>query len=286
MTTFSPTGGLPRTVLRLHRTGLVVWTVFVTATLAALMWLNTVIADRARDLEARCRDVDVCVIPLGFDYGEPLSLVSTVVCYSFLAVAAFAGGALVGRELESGTAHLAWTQGVTPARWLAAKLGVPALAMIVSGTVLVLTFRWGWQANRDLATGDAWSHADTFVALGPATIAYGLCALAVGTLTGLLLRRSLAALSVSFVAMWVLHFYVEHYRHALWPTVSRIDSDDIALPDRAWSVSGWSDSAGRHVVYHPESHFWPLHLMETGIVLTAAALSTVAAFAVLRRRTV
>jgi hypothetical protein len=36
---------------------------------------------------------------------------------------------------------------------------------------------------------------------------------------------------------------------------------------------------------HPASHFWPLQLVETGIVLAVAALATAAAFALLRRRT-
>jgi hypothetical protein len=35
--------------------------------------------------------------------------------------------------------------------------------------------------------------------------------------------------------------------------------------------------------YHPASHFWPLQLVETGIVLLLAALATFAAFRVLRR---
>ncbi|WP_328781827.1 hypothetical protein OHT68_25010 [Streptomyces canus] len=35
----------------------------------------------------------------------------------------------------------------------------------------------------------------------------------------------------------------------------------------------------------PPSHFWPLHLVETGVVLTVTALATTAAFRLLRRRT-
>ncbi|MCZ7459444.1 hypothetical protein [Streptomyces sp. WMMC940] len=35
---------------------------------------------------------------------------------------------------------------------------------------------------------------------------------------------------------------------------------------------------------HPPSHFWPIQLVETGIVLALAAVATYAAFRVLRRR--
>jgi hypothetical protein len=38
-------------------------------------------------------------------------------------------------------------------------------------------------------------------------------------------------------------------------------------------------------VYHPDSHFWPLHLVETGIVLAVTAAATAAAFRLLHRRT-
>ena len=39
----------------------------------------------------------------------------------------FWGAPLVARELETGTYRLAWTQGVTRKRWLAAKLGLVGL---------------------------------------------------------------------------------------------------------------------------------------------------------------
>lgn len=36
---------------------------------------------------------------------------------------------------------------------------------------------------------------------------------------------------------------------------------------------------------HPASHYWPLQLVETGIVLALTALACWACFALLRRRT-
>ncbi|MGW4054034.1 ABC transporter permease [Streptomyces sp. NPDC004779] len=40
----------------------------------------------------------------------------------------------------------------------------------------------------------------------------------------------------------------------------------------------------QYIDYHPESHFWPMQLIETGIVLAIAALAALAAFRVLRAR--
>lgn len=41
---------------------------------------------------------------------------------------------------------------------------------------------------------------------------------------------------------------------------------------------------GHYVDHHPASHFWPLQLVETGIVLALAAGCAFAAFQVVRRR--
>lgn len=137
--------------------------------------------------------------------------------------------------------------------------------------MFVPVYRWAWSAHRDLM-GDDWSFPDVFAARGPVVVAYGLCALAVGTLAALLLRRSLPALAVAVTVMIVLNRCAERYREDFWPTAGSGKA----------SPALWQTRSGG---YHPASHFWPLHLVETGIVLTVTALATTAAFRVLRRRT-
>jgi hypothetical protein len=254
---------LPRLVLRLHRTALIVWSVFVLGAVGGLVWLTEVRADVVRAELKSCPVLTRYCDPLygpSSDYAGYLSWISTLAYYSFWGVAAWAGASLIGRELESGTARLAWTQGVTPTRWLTVKLAVPALVLTIGGTLFVFVFRWAWAAHRDLVTGD-WTFNDAFAARGPALVAWSLCALAVGTLTALLLRRSLPALAVSVAVMITLNQYMEKHRTDLWPK---------------------KPSSGGE---HPASHFWPMNLIETGILLTIAALTTTAAFWTLRRRT-
>ena len=311
----SAVAGLPRTVLRLHRTALIVWGAFIGAAIVWLVWLNEVTVDSVHAVLAGCDDTKgFCSnVAAELDYSEPTGWIGACVCYSFLAVAAWAGSSLIGRELENGTAHLAWTQGVSPTRWLAAKLTMPALALVLGGTALVLAFRWGWGAHRDLM-GDDWTFDDVFVARGPLTVAYALCALAVGTLTALALRRTLPALGVSFAAMWILNLVLQFNRTSLRPAVTRVSASPFELSNSVWQVEngtltdghrteGFAHSTcdgtasevkrciddlgidGYYAVYHPQSHFWPLHLMETGIVLAVAATATAAAFWLLHRRT-
>ena len=233
--------GLTWTVLRLHRTALIVWAVFVLGSVGYLVWLTEVTADSVHATTAWGA------------YSGPMGWISTFFHYSFWAVAAWAGGSLIGRELESGTARLAWTQSVTPTRWLAVKLAMPALLIVLGGAVFVPVYRWAWSAHRDLM-GDDWSFPDVFAARGPAVVAYGLCALAVGALAGLVLRQSLPALGLAVAVMVVLNRSVERHREDFWPRPS-------------------------------PSQFWPTHLMETGILLTLTALTTTTTFWLLHRRT-
>ncbi|MEU1178029.1 hypothetical protein ABZ464_10320 [Streptomyces sp. NPDC005820] len=309
--------GTARTVLRLHRTALVLWTLVVIGLSGFLVWLGTVAADDERAAMEACDRAgqDLCDTTFsgwsGFASG--MGLIGLFLTYSFIAVAAFAGGALIGRELENGTAHLAWTQGISPVRWLTAKLAVPALVLTTSTTALVLLHRWVWDGNRDLLYDD-WM-GEAFPTRGPAAVAYVLCALAVGALSGFLLRRPLPALAVATGATWALSFVLALYRGSLWPTVTSTSTTDGEpyLPDSAWQMASGALVHGRpanveywrceggdaemrrclddlgvtgyYTSYHPESHYWPLQLMETGIVLAVAALATAAAYWLVRRRT-
>jgi hypothetical protein len=54
----------------------------------------------------------------------------------------FWGAPLITRELEAGTMRLAWTQGVTRARWLAVKLGLAGLASMAAAGLLSLMVTW------------------------------------------------------------------------------------------------------------------------------------------------
>ncbi|WUR81220.1 hypothetical protein OG967_21540 [Streptomyces phaeochromogenes] len=274
-----PVNGLPWAVLRLHRAALVVWGTFMLAALGALVWEAGINADSVRNRIAACgHDPGPCRIRAVFDYGGSMGWASTLVYYSFFAVAAFAAGALIGRELENGTAQLAWTQSVSPTRWLAVTLAVPAVLLVAGGTVFVFVFRWAWAANRDLM-GDDWTFNDVFAARGPALVAYGLCGLGVGALAGVVLRRSLPALGVACGAMYLVNHNLEKYREDLWPAVTPAPAKGVEMSQDVWQIG---DGTGR---FHPRSHYWPMHLVETGIALGVAVLATGAAFWVLRRRT-
>lgn len=256
-------------VWRVHRWALLVWCAYVLLMVGWMLWLHFVEGAKVRAEVWACRKQPGGCIDIGsvFDYSMGLSWVGTLVSYFSYGVAAWAGASLTGHELERGTAQLTWVQSVTPVRWLTAKLAVPAVALTLGTTVLVLVYRWAWSSNRDFL-GDEWHYNDPFVNRGPALLAYALCALAVGALAGLALKRALAALTVAVGFTLWFHLYLDKHWPDLWPATTL----------KPTGGSRWPED-------HPASHFWPLHLMTTGVILAVAALATAAAFWLLRRRT-
>ena len=293
--------GLVWVVLRTHRTALIFWSLALIAATAVLVWMYA-IGDEARPAYGGCAEPPTDGLPscAAIDaitaddiYANGIALVTTALSYVIFPVAAWAGGALTGRELESGTARLAWSQSVTPVRWLATKLAVPA-ALLTAGTVAVLLLNiWARGDDNPNLVGD-WYGPDQFAGTGPVAVAYALAGLALGALAGLLLRRALPAAGVGLAAALLLYNTLDLYRDKLWPTVTRTEKGEFELPRSAWQVH-WDATWGRYpgeetplstsATYHPQSHFWPLQYVETGILLAVAAAATAAAFWVLRRRT-
>ncbi|WP_060892416.1 hypothetical protein [Streptomyces europaeiscabiei] len=307
----TPTRGLIRATLRVHQSALWFWGLLVVLAASGLLWAAGpgVDAAWAEYVKSGCKEVDYCEVgPAYSRFDLTVGLASAALAVAPILIGAWAGGALIARELESGTARLAWTQSASPARWLAAKLAVPA-ALIASGTTLLtLLHRLVWWSDEELrhalGTRD-WFESETFTANGTVATAYALLGLAVGAVAGLLLRRTLPGLAVGLVGTGVLMGTLVSNRHRLWPTETLVSKtaepawtgemvdrgfitstgervSDVACTD---DTCGRTDAVAFYTDFHPSSHFWPLQLVETGIVLAVTALLGLAAFRLLRRRT-
>lgn len=118
----------------------------------------------------------------------------------------FWGAPLVSRELEVGTHRLAWTQGVTRTRWLAAKLGLVGLASMAAAGLLSLMLTW-WSSPIERAAGLTAGPASAlsvnqfdpviFGARGIVPAGYAAFAFALGVSTGVLTRRVVPAMTVT-----------------------------------------------------------------------------------------
>ncbi|MFB7592010.1 ABC transporter permease [Streptomyces sp. NPDC056169] len=229
-------------------------------------------------------------------------------------VGAFVAGPMVARELESGTYKLALTQSVSPARWLGTKLAVAGAVTAVGTITLIGAYRLGW-ANLGDTSSFLWYQPGTYVSTGPVLVAQSLFALALGSLIGQLVRRTVTAMALTGLVTGLVLLVIASLRWSLIPVKTLTGplpgthgiSVDIAsrgtetglltatgerLPSHAcfdrtehWDVCPADmNVTGSYWDYHPASHFWPTQLIETGIVLALAALALYAAFRVLRAR--
>ncbi len=107
----------------------------------------------------------------------------------------FWGAPLIGRELETGTSQLAWTQSVTRSRWLAVKLAGVGTASIATAAVVSYLLTW-WAGPLDHINGNRFA-AMTFSSRDIVPLAYAAFAFALGTTAGLLLRRTIPAMAVT-----------------------------------------------------------------------------------------
>ncbi|MFG3360341.1 ABC transporter permease [Streptomyces griseofuscus] len=304
-----------RWLLRLHRPAIYTWAVLWLALVALLLALDGPLLNAAADAwrqYERCTTSERCsydqnAILRYKDYYNYATIALNVLPF---VLAAWAGAALTGRELESGTARLAWTQATSPAHWLAVRLALPALGVTVCTGLLAWLHHRAWTASQGrIESAKEWYDRFTFHAGGPTLAAMALAGLAAGALAGLLLRRTLPALAVGLVAVGVVRWLTELAMPHLWPAVTRLSTVDQGFLGKGMVVDqGMVTASGAHVppptcdsaasctaafdrftgrynTYQPQSHLWGVQLTTTALTLAVAALLVTGCFLVLRRQT-
>jgi hypothetical protein len=116
----------------------------------------------------------------------------------------FWGAPLIARELETGTAALAWNQSVTRTRWLAVKLAIGGLtAMAVTEALSLMQTWWAVPISRAVADGSGAGVAQSrfsqlnFATHGITPLGYAAFAFALGVTAGALIRRTIPAMAVT-----------------------------------------------------------------------------------------
>ncbi len=214
-------------------------------------------------------------------------------------------------DLEHGTYRLAWTQSITRGRWLLGKLGLPVVTAALAAGALILLFTW-WRApdvhiNGRLDTGN-------YDTTGTVVIGYTLFALALALALGAIWRRAAVSLTVAFVGYFAVRISVDYwlrdrlvaplkatYKGAQQPSFlynAHVLSMNGTVHGHRFGTAGGGGFLGGHVqvaapgisdavfhvVYQPQSHFWPLQLTETGLFAgTAVVLILFAAWWTQRR---
>ncbi|GAA3258773.1 transmembrane transport protein [Dactylosporangium siamense] len=187
------------------------------------------------------------------DYEGQLAVVLGSLLLAPALIGIFWGAPLVARELEERTDRLVWNQSVTRTRWLAVKLAVVGLvAALVTG---LLSLALTWSLSRyDALMGQRFA-AFNFDTRNVVPIGYALFASVLGTVVGMLTRRTLTAMAITLVAFTALQVLVPAVvRQHLLPPVTQtviIDADvlsrEIGLSlgnDNLFTVHGYTVPGG------------------------------------------
>jgi hypothetical protein len=199
-------------------------------------------------------------------------------------------------ELENGTYRLAWTQSVTRGRWIAGKLAMAIGATLLVALVLTVTLTW-WRTP--LVHLEGRMDPSVFDSEGTVVFGYALFALGLSLAVGVIWRRAVPALIVSFIGYFAARLFVDtslrqHLVAPLSATWSRRGGEPASL-HHAWVITeNPSDRLGNpvrptlldhclktptgsskclaergegfvHAVYQPASHFWALQGIETAL---------------------
>jgi ABC-type transport system involved in multi-copper enzyme maturation permease subunit len=184
---------------------------------------------------------------------KQLRLLGTVLIGVPAFIGAFWGAPLLARELESGTVRLAWTQSVTPRRWLATKLTLMALVAAAFTALFTMLFT-SWSSPLD-AFGNRIGTAN-FGQRGVAPVAYALYALALGAFLGALIRRTVPAIAATLVGFGVVRYIFQlAVRPHLVSTVDVSGPTSLYAPvepgvatSRGWRMSTHTVDARGHTI--------------------------------------
>ena len=144
----------------------------------------------------------------------------------------FWGAPLIARELETGTAALAWNQSVTRTRWLAVKLAIGGLtAMAVTEALSLLQTWWAVPISQAVADGSGAGVAQSrfsqlnFATHGITPLGYAAFAFALGVTAGALIRRTVPAMAVTLAIFATLQVAMP-----LWVRPNLAPADRTVIP--------------------------------------------------------
>jgi len=186
---------------------------------------------------------------------------------------AFAGPAVLARELETGTFRYAWTQGIGRVRWTIAKLTMIGAALaILTGAVSQL-YAWFFDPAREFEEMNVLA-AGVFDTRGTDFAAWTLVAFAIGAFLGMLIRRIIPAMAATlgaYLGVQLLAWLVlrEDYPVAIDTTNARLFSGP-STPSSPWILKTWTAGSTDWWRYIPVSRFWPMQFIESGWLLVLA----------------
>ncbi|MFD0381865.1 ABC transporter permease [Streptomyces stramineus] len=156
---------------------------------------------------------------------------------------------MIAGDRERGTVKLVTTQSVTRRRWLAAKIGITVLITVVCTALLGAVFTWWWEPVHELADSGHWSESPIFDTTGPMLVAKSLLFLSVGIAFGVLVRRTVTAMVLTFGSCFALDLVWDSLRlrfhdfRTLTVPVRDLGEPGPVLPRGAVRYDSWTVDA-------------------------------------------
>lgn len=233
--------GLPWLVVRQHRTALAC---VLALTLIGAVWIAYERHELVQLLDAANWPEKDAGDPLQNDRGY--NSITSILSLLPLILSVSIGAPLIAGDQDNGTAQLVTTQSVTRRQWLIAKLGLAYTLALVSGVVLSAAFTWWWKPHRSVFLSQ-WIDGVIFDNTGPVLPAFLLFLTAAGVTIGVLVRRVLPAMVVTFLfAAVVVEFVWDEVRPRLGSTKMFTYPLDGELParfDDVYEADRWVGTA-------------------------------------------
>lgn len=177
------------------------WALLGTLVLAAVLvgWMTYVTVEMT-DLWHQCRDThcpqnspqDVRLGAKQFGLFRQASYIERLVQYMPLLIGVFIGVPVLSREHEQRTLLLAWSQDVSPARWLWTRLGLLGLFVAAVTAAVAGVSDHLEHVGTNVGADDLFRY-EAFLATGMLPVAISVCWFAIGVALGAAIRRTLPA---------------------------------------------------------------------------------------------
>ncbi|MER7485172.1 ABC transporter permease [Streptomyces sp. NPDC126497] len=234
--------GMAWLVWRQHRAAFLLLLAAAAVATAGLAWL--------------ARDANSAVAAVGGAKASPVAEAALDSAYQRLGLAGmaltglpviigvFIGAPLFAGDLESGTAKFVGVQSYGRWNWVATKLGMAAVFAVVAAlsSGIAMKALWTPLVNHSAVNAD-FTSAGGFDTTGPVAVTLAVLGLLIGAAAGLLMRRTLPAMVLTFVTLLAVKTLFSQLRMTFATTVTKTtaggrfgDDDYPAVPANALSI--------------------------------------------------
>jgi len=219
------------TTWRQHRAEASVGALILAALAAAMVAVGTTARNRARGLGLpACTktkgDCSNALDALHRDFHTIPPFTAALIAVPLLA-GMFWAAPLVSREYEAGTHRLAWTQSVSPLRWITMKITL--IFAVIAAAALALGLLATWTLDPLTPAFGGRYNSSWYDIQGIVPVACMLFALAVGVATSALIRRTIPAMAVTLVVYAAARIPIHWIRAHFWATSTNTTSTPLSV---------------------------------------------------------